>query len=337
VDDIDGELLNSRVMSIDLGKEVSGLTNRVNITFYNESTSLQNATCVFLDGAGDDDDVSACCLTLVLIIHAIFRRNNSDHLLNIHVNLSAALMFLNLTFVINDSLASLNIHGVCVFIGAATHFFLLCTITWFAIEGFHLYLLIIRVFNTYFRKYLLKLALVGWGLPIVAVIAIISCSKYGKFSIYKLEGGTVTMYAGDLLHLNRASSHSGCYLTEEVLPILTFSFFVLAFLVNLLICIMVTVKVVRARHLGPALQEKGITKRDIFSLMGISLLLGVPWGVQLFQFEHLKEASFYIFCIFNSFHGFFLLLRYSTLPGHRWNKSPESATTTSTNTSTNTS
>ena len=32
-----------------------------------------------------------------------------------------------------------------------------------AIEGYHLYILLVKVFNVYIRKYLLKLSLVGWG------------------------------------------------------------------------------------------------------------------------------------------------------------------------------
>jgi membrane-anchored protein YejM (alkaline phosphatase superfamily) len=74
-----------------------------------------------------------------------------------------ALLCLNLTFLINDSLASLGVHGLCVATAAATHYSLLCTLTWFSLEGFHLYLLIIRVFNIHINRYLLKLGLVGWG------------------------------------------------------------------------------------------------------------------------------------------------------------------------------
>ncbi|KAG5849359.1 hypothetical protein ANANG_G00109430 [Anguilla anguilla] len=206
--------------------------------------------------------VSVCFLALVLIFHAVYRRNNSEPSLSIHIHLCVALLGLNLTFLINESLANWNIHALCIFIAAATHYTLLCTFAWFAIEGFHLYRLVIRVFNIYIKRYLLKLALVGWGLPAVAVISILSTGKYGRYNIYKLDGGPDTM----------------CYLTDSVLTILNYGLFVLVFLANLLVWLVVTVQVVRARKLSPALQERSITPRDIFSLLGVSWLLGVTWG-----------------------------------------------------------
>lgn len=52
---------------------------------------------------------------------------------------------------------------VCRGLGLFLHWSLLATFTWMALEGFHLYLLLVRVFNIYVRRYLLKLSLVGWG------------------------------------------------------------------------------------------------------------------------------------------------------------------------------
>ncbi|KAJ8272108.1 hypothetical protein COCON_G00109670 [Conger conger] len=225
------------------------------------------------------------------------RWHNSEHSLSIHIHLCVALLGLNLSFLANDSMTSLNNHGVCIFIAAATHYSLLCTITWFAIEGFHLYWL--RVIQEIPLQHLHQEipAQAGSGLPAVAVISILSCGKYGKYNIYQLEGGAVTM----------------CYLPESVLLSITFSFFALVVLLNLLVFVAVTVHVVRARRLSPAQQERHITRKDIFSLMGVSWLLGLSWGVLLFPVSPLKEVIFYIFCILNSLHGVFVCVRYFTL------------------------
>ncbi|KAJ8346197.1 hypothetical protein SKAU_G00303900 [Synaphobranchus kaupii] len=368
VEEANSSLLNDRVVSIELGKTISGLTNNVTIIFFHQNASRENATCVFWDtvksssgsklvwnsaGCSSEQEdgriicscdhlsffavllspvyekpasasgiatqvspllsaytvwvltlltrigcgVSVCSLALVLTFHAVFRRNNSEHSLSIHIHLCVALFGLNLSFLINDSLASLNVHAACIFIAVATHYTLLCTLIWFAIEGFHLYLLVVRVFNVFIERYLLKLALAGWGLPAVAVISILSSGKYGRYNIYKLEGGTETM----------------CYLPHSVLTILTFSLFVLVILVNVVVYTVVTVQVVRAWHFRTSQQEKRVSKRDIFSLLGVSWLLGMTWGVALFQFGPLKEAAAYMFCIFNTFHGVLLSLRYFTL------------------------
>ncbi|XP_036400087.1 adhesion G-protein coupled receptor G2-like [Megalops cyprinoides] len=356
-------LLNGRVVAIDLGKDISGLTDCINITFYHQNASLvskTNASCVFWDVAENGEahwsrlgchsetqagkvlcscnhlsffavllvrkapvdisspslpplspssvwlltllsrigsGVSVVFLTLVLFIHAVSRRSKSEHSLSIHLHLCVALLCLNLTFLINDSLTALGIGEVCILIAAVMHFSLLATLTWFAIEGFHLYLLVVRVFNIHFRRYLLKLALAGWG----ELQEIVCCALQKQ-----------------------------CWLNDSVLFHLTFGFFALVFLVNLVIFVTVVVRVVRARQLSPALLEKGVTKRDVFSLIGLSWLLGVSWGVLLFGFGQLTEAVFFIFCTINSLHGFFLFLRYCSLTRKKGSADRRKTTTTTT-------
>lgn len=77
--------------------------------------------------------------------------------------LSISLFLLNLTFFINVGHGPKGSHVACWVRGAIFHYFLLCVFTWMVLEAFHLYLLVIRVFNTYFGHYFLKLSLVGWG------------------------------------------------------------------------------------------------------------------------------------------------------------------------------
>lgn len=91
------------------------------------------------------------------------KRFESEDALKIHVALSISLFLLNLTFFINLELNPKLSPVLCPARGAIFHYFLLCVFTWMGLEAFHLYLLIIRVFNTYFGHYLLKLSLVGWG------------------------------------------------------------------------------------------------------------------------------------------------------------------------------
>lgn len=77
--------------------------------------------------------------------------------------LSISLFLLNLAFFINVGQGSNWSDATCWARGAVFHYFLLCVFTWMGLEAFHLYLLIIKVFNTYFGHYFLKLSLVGWG------------------------------------------------------------------------------------------------------------------------------------------------------------------------------
>lgn len=81
----------------------------------------------------------------------------------IHVSLSVSLFLLNLTFFINMGHGAPDSSTACRARGAIFHYYLLCTFTWMSLEAFHLYLLVIKVFNTYISNYFLKLSLVGWG------------------------------------------------------------------------------------------------------------------------------------------------------------------------------
>ncbi|KAJ7985822.1 hypothetical protein DPEC_G00344450 [Dallia pectoralis] len=270
------KLLNNRVVAIEVGEDISGLSHAIKMSFLFQNASLVNETltCVFWDFKNDTVahwntsgcvtetytngtlcscnhlsffavlltpgnilaasfpvaqmttfsvwlltllsrvgcGISVCFLSLAVVIH--MRRGKSMDSINVHIHMCISLLCLNLTFLINDSLASLGIHWLCVVTAAATHYSLLCTLTWFVLEGFHLWLLIIRVFNIHFHRYLLKLGLVGWGVPGFIVIIIAACGKYGEYIIQLNDGGVVQM----------------CWLTDYVLTIVSYSYFVLTFL-----------------------------------------------------------------------------------------------------------
>uniref|UniRef100_A0A4W5MJ44 Uncharacterized protein n=1 Tax=Hucho hucho TaxID=62062 RepID=A0A4W5MJ44_9TELE len=354
VEENNTELLNSRVVSVDVGEDFSGLNYNIKVTFRFQNASLENKSqaCVFWDVENDTVahwnssgcvtetkeketvcscnhlsffavlmspgsvssanlssssvwlltllsrlgcGISLCFLCMALLIHC--RRGKSDDSLCIHIHLCVALLCLNLTFLTNDSLASFGVHGLCVAMAAATHYSLLCTLTWFSLEGFHLYLLIIRVFSIHVNRYLLKLGLIGWGIPGMVVTIIVACGKYGEYSIYHKDGDAVKM----------------CWLTDSALTTVSFSYFVLTFVVNMLCFGSVTVKVVKAHRRSPVLKERGMSRGTVLSLLGLAWLLGISWGVLLFQFGPLKETAFYIFCTVNSLHGLFLFLRYWSL------------------------
>lgn len=83
--------------------------------------------------------------------------------MRVHINLTIALILLNVHFLPSHTVATLSSSGICLYAALALHYSLLATFSWMAIEGFHLYLFLVRVFNIYIRKYLLKLSVVGWG------------------------------------------------------------------------------------------------------------------------------------------------------------------------------
>ncbi|NXS43480.1 AGRG6 protein, partial [Balaeniceps rex] len=71
--------------------------------------------------------------------------------------------FLNLIFLLDGWIASFGIDGLCIAVAALLHFFLLATFTWMGLEAVHMYIALVKVFNTYIRRYILKFCIIGWG------------------------------------------------------------------------------------------------------------------------------------------------------------------------------
>lgn len=88
------------------------------------------------------------------------RRDNPSKIL---INLSAALLSLNLLFLLNCWLCSFANGGLSVATAALQHYLLLATFMWMGLEAVHMYLALIKVFNTYISSCLLKFCAVGWG------------------------------------------------------------------------------------------------------------------------------------------------------------------------------
>ncbi|XP_041077346.1 adhesion G-protein coupled receptor G2-like isoform X2 [Polyodon spathula] len=355
-------LLLDEVIAIELGTPISDLTDNITITFYHEYT-LEDRKCVFWDVisngsnaiwnesgcqtvCGTNQTVCSCnhltffavlmspnnitlsnislkaltyityigcgvslfSLGVTLFMYIMLRK--SDHSTTIHQSLCSALFLLNLAFLLNEWLTSYNIHGLCQLIAALMHYSLLCTFTWFGIEAFHLYLLMIKVFNTYIKHYRKKLSLVGWGIPAIAVIVCSSLKKYGNYTIYT-EKGSVSM----------------CWLTDPAVRYVTIACYALVFLWSMVIFSVVTLKIVQLGKSGSSHLEKGSTRRNVCTLLGLCCLLGLTWGIIFFNFGALEEPALYTFTILNSLHGFFVFLRYYALSKARSSEAKISTST----------
>lgn len=91
-----------------------------------------------------------------------------------HLHLTGALLCLHLSFLLSSCWVSvLNVADedwICKGLGLLLHWSLMATFLWMAVEGLHLYLLLVRVFNIYIKRYVLKLSLVAWGEGIIPSI-----------------------------------------------------------------------------------------------------------------------------------------------------------------------
>lgn len=91
------------------------------------------------------------------------RKLRRDYPSQILINLSLALLGLNLLFLLNSWLSSWGLHGLCVATASLLHYFLLASFTWMGLEAIHMYFALVKVFNVYVPSYILKFCVLGWG------------------------------------------------------------------------------------------------------------------------------------------------------------------------------
>jgi len=112
-------------------------------------------------------------LLMSLIGLSVFRVIRKPVATKVHINLSAALLMGNLVFLIGvDQTAEESGSPIpCLISGVLTHYFLLAAFFWMAVEGIHLYVMIVRVFGHLSTGFLVKCAVASWGMPLVIVAA----------------------------------------------------------------------------------------------------------------------------------------------------------------------
>ncbi|XP_073715519.1 adhesion G-protein coupled receptor G2 [Misgurnus anguillicaudatus] len=232
----------------------------------------------------------------------------------IHVSLSAALFLLNISFMLSEWAATLNINEVCVFIAVTIHYSLLCCFTWMAIEALHLYLLLVRVFNIHINHYMAKLSLIGWGVPALLVGSLLLV--HNSRSVYGTKKVTLT---------DTNQTNAFCWTTGGVIPYaVNISYFILVFLFNSIILIVVSRLIFSLRKSDNGVKSKTACK-NASTVLGLMCLLGTTWGLAFFTLGYTNYPILYLFCIFNSTQGFYIFL-WMCLKG-RSNKQQENMTT----------
>ena len=88
----------------------------------------------------------------------------ADRHTKILVHLSVALALSNIAFLVNTLTVELGLEeSVCIGMAAATHYSLLASMAWMALEAFNMYLALVLVFDKYYSRFMMKMCLFGWG------------------------------------------------------------------------------------------------------------------------------------------------------------------------------
>ncbi|NXW55891.1 AGRG5 protein, partial [Eurystomus gularis] len=265
----------------------------------------QLASLTYLSTIGCSVSAAATLCTLLLYCFSSTphppgscRRRQRDNTTRIHMNLLAALLLLNSSFLLSTLVAA-GAEELCRVTAAMLHATLLCTLAWMAAEAFHLFLLLIKVYNIYIQHYLLKLCLFTWGLPTLAVVAIFlfKGDTYGYLTISTSEGYRNTTM---------------CWLTSQPAHYATLCYAGLILLFNTLVLGRVLMILRRIQR------QKGQARKDWATVLGLTCLLGTTWGLAFFSFGVFLIPQLYLFTILNSLQGLFICLWYVTV--HRQSK-----------------
>ncbi|KAK5623132.1 hypothetical protein CRENBAI_019344 [Crenichthys baileyi] len=262
--------------------------------------------------------ISLFALVIAVLLFITNREVRGDDSKKIHISLAVALILLNIHFLPSQAVAAMS-SELCLYVALLLHYSLLASFTWMGLEGFHLYLLLVKVFNIYVRRYLLKLSVVGWGLPAVIVTVVVISDK-GSYGRTPLDSSNVTKV---------------CYITDDkVKMVTTVGLFSLVFLFNL-IMFGVIIKWFVGTFYGKEHRQSecNAAKKNIFILLLLMVVLGLTWGLIFFSLGHLNTPVLYIFCIVNPLQGFFIFVYFV----FALKKTKGSATTQGTDTQSHTS
>ncbi|XP_067105388.1 adhesion G-protein coupled receptor G2 [Osmerus mordax] len=230
----------------------------------------------------------------------------SDTSASIHVSLSGALFLLNISFLLSEWGANLDMAWVCVLIAAVMHYSLLCSFSWMALEALHLYLMLVKVFNTYYKHYMVKISILGWGVPCVIV----------GVSLAVTARNTLLYGLSEMAMLNTNQTNNICWIEDKTFLLsVNLAYFSMVFLFSSGVLITVSFRICSLKHYnnmsGTRDKPRAYhlpTCKDLCTVLGLSCLLGTTWGLAFLSLQNLNYTVLYLFSILNSLQGFFIFL-----------------------------
>ncbi|XP_033740678.1 adhesion G-protein coupled receptor G6-like isoform X2 [Pecten maximus] len=237
--------------------------------------------------------ISIFGLLLTLITYCAFKKLRTSNPSKILINLCIALIAVNAIFIVGQQQYTLDNAIGCKVVAVLLHYFLLSAMTWMAVEAFYMYLALVKIFNTYIRRFLLKCCLVGWGLPLVVVAVTLGINKtdnYGK-------------QPGDICWLD-AIPFYGAFLA----PVL------LVLILNTIAFVMVTRQLFGMSSRKITKSDKSSTVSRLRGAVGVVILLGLTWLFAIFAVRGTGGIIVqYLFTILNSLQGLFVFIFYCFL------------------------
>ncbi|XP_071314384.1 adhesion G-protein coupled receptor G6 [Trachinotus anak] len=241
--------------------------------------------------------ISSIFLGITLITYIAFEKLRRDYPSKILINLSVALLGLNMIFLLDAWLSSFSNYGLCIATAATLHYFMLASFTWMGLEAVHMYLALVKVFNIYVPSYILKFCTVGWGIPLIIVSLVLIIDKDAYGSTVAEEAAVMLQYTDQF-----------CWLQNDVFFYATVVAFVLLILLcNITVFIVVLIQIRQMGANKPSANSRS-SLQDLRAVASLTVLLGLTWSMGFFFFGPGKVVLMYLFSIFNTLQGFFVFL-----------------------------
>ncbi|XP_074468028.1 adhesion G-protein coupled receptor G4 isoform X2 [Sebastes fasciatus] len=244
--------------------------------------------------------VSSVFLGITVLTYTAFEKLRRDYPSKILINLSLALLGLNLVFLVNSWLSSWGLYGLCVAAASMLHYFLLASFTWMGLEAVNMYFALVKVFNVYVPSYILKFCALGWGIPLVICILVLIVNReaYGSHLYTDVQQSLPPL----------DNSDNFCWLQDDVtFYVSVVAYAVLVFLFNIAVFVVVLIQIRHMRVNSPAGIRSGLM-HDLKGVASLTLLLGLTWTVGFFTVGPARVVLLYLFSVLNTLQGLFIFL-----------------------------
>ncbi|KAM8997089.1 adhesion G-protein coupled receptor G4 [Ara ararauna] len=257
-----------------------------------DATQDRILTLISYAGCG----ASSLFLCITLVTYLALEKLRRDIPAKLLLNLCAALLMLNVVFLTNSWLASFNQPALCITVAVLLHYFLLAAFTWMCLESVQFYLALVKVFNVYVPKYILKCSIAGWGIPALVISTVLIINKD---------------FYGDGSHSESNPFSNFCWIQENtVFYISVVAYIFLIFLINtaMFITVLLQIHSMKSRtHKRSRFWKRGFLQ-DFKSAFSLMFLLGLTWGFVFFAWGAVRILFLYLFSIFNTLQGFFIFV-----------------------------
>ncbi|XP_028664792.2 adhesion G-protein coupled receptor G2-like [Erpetoichthys calabaricus] len=190
------------------------------------------------------------------------RQTSTDQSWFIHLSWAGALLLLNIGFLCSAAILAIrSITWLCTTTGLLLHFFLICTFTWMALEAYQMSMLMWRRNHASLKGYGLKVCFVGWGVPALIVLSIVTIKK----DSYGLNGDM-------------------CWVTNNIVSCISvIGYFGLVFIFTTGVLAAVLCKLTQIWLASKqAMKEKRSSCEYASTFLGLVCLLGTTWGLGFF-------------------------------------------------------